>query len=156
MFSKDISWIDHLKEIVFEDPKGQRKTYSVLSHRPHKEGFLVFIEGVVDRTSAESLRAHLVYVAGSLFISDSGDSSFYLAEIEGFRVFDQGHSLGEIIGFGTNSVQDLIIVQIGKDKVEIPLVEDFLESIEFEQKEVHMNLPPGLVDIQIPSKKLID
>lgn len=111
------------------------------------------LEGIKDRTAAEELRAHLVYVAGSLFVSDRGDSSFYLAEIEGFKVFDQGRCLGEIVGFGTNSVQDLIIVQIDKHKVEIPLVEDFLESIEFEQKEVHMKLPLGLVEIQISSSK---
>lgn len=93
-----------------------------------------------------------MYVDSSLFISDSGDSSFYLLEIEGFAVFDQGRRIGEIVGFGSNSVQDLIIVQIDKDKVEIPLVEDFLIAIEFDQKEIHMNLPPGLIEVQLPQK----
>lgn len=93
-----------------------------------------------------------MYVAGSLFISASGDSSFYLSEIERFKVFDQGRCLGEIVGFGSNSVQDLIIIQIEKDKVEIPLVEDFLVAIEFGQREVHMKLPPGLVEVQLPHK----
>lgn len=97
-----------------------------------------------------------MYVAGSLFISDNGDSSFYLSEIEGFKVFDQDRCIGEVVGFGSNSVQDLIIVQIDKDKVEIPLVEDFLIAIEFEQKEIHMNLPPGLVEVQIPQKSEVN
>jgi 16S rRNA processing protein RimM len=152
VFSKDVSWIDQLKEIILEDLKGQRISFQVLSLRPHKEGFLVFLDRINDRTAAEKIRAHLVFVSAELFISDSGDNSFYLSEIEGFKVFDQTHYLGEIVGFGSNSVQDLIIIQIEKEKVEIPLVEDFLESIEFEKGEVHMKLPRGLVDVQINKK----
>jgi len=148
VFSKDISWINNLTEVILEDPKGQRNTYKVLSHRPHKEGFLATLEGVSDRTSAEKIRAQLVFVSASLFVSDTGDSSFYLTEIEGFKVFDQGRHLGEIVGFGSNTIQDLIIIQIDKDKIEIPLVADFLESIEFEKGEVHMKLPDGLIEIQ--------
>ncbi len=88
----------------------------------------------------------------SLFITEEGDSSFYLLEIEGFKVLDRGRLLGEIIGFGSNSVQDLIVVQVGQIKIEIPLVEAFLETIEFELREVHMNLPDGLIEAQSPKE----
>lgn len=149
VFSRDVSWINKLKEIVFEDAKGHRHPRLVRSLRPHKEGFLATLEGIDDRNSAELLRAQLVYVSSDLFTTESGDSTFYLAEIEGFKVFDQGQCLGSIIGFSSNSVQDLLVVELPQTqgKVEIPLVEDFLETIDFEKKEVHMILPPGLMDL---------
>lgn len=153
VFSKDISWIDGLTELVLEDAKGARQTFKIESHRPFKEGFLVFIEGVADRTEAEKFRAHLVYVSADLFVSDEGDEGFYLAEIEGFKVFDKEVLLGTIEGFGSNTVQDLIIVRMDIGTVEIPLVEDFLVEINFEKNEVHMKLPEGLVESQQDPKK---
>ncbi|MEY4616015.1 MAG: rRNA processing protein RimM [Pseudomonadota bacterium] len=153
VFSKDISWIDELTEVVFEDAKGQRTTHLVKSLRPFKDGFLVFIEGVNDRTEAEKLRAQLVYVSGSFFVSDEGDDTFYLAEIEGFEVYDDEVRLGIIEGFGTNTVQDLLHVRMDFGIAEIPLVEEFLVEIDFEEKKIFMELPEGLIEIQRESKK---
>lgn len=156
VFSKDISWIDGLKEVILEDIKSvQRKSYKVTSHRPHKEGFLAQLQDVKDRNDAELIRGQLVYVDGSLFVTDRGDESFYLSEIENFKVYDGEKFIGGIIGFSSNSAQDLIVVEIIAEKdevlrlrVEIPLVEDFLEFIDFEKGEVHMLLPPGLIESQ--------
>lgn len=153
VFSKDVSWIDRLKEIVFEDIKGVRKPYDVKSLRPFKEGFLVFVEGIEDRTAAEGLRSHLVYVSADLFVTDADDDSFYLVEIEGFKVFDQNQLLGDIEGFSTNNAQDLLLVRSDSGLLEIPLVEEFLLEIRFDEKEVHMQLPEGLAESQkVPQK----
>lgn len=153
VFSKDVSWIDELDELVLEDAKGQRITHVVRSLRPFKDGFLVFIEGVDDRTAAEKFRAHNVYVNGSLFISDEGDETFYLAEIEGFEVYDGELLLGVIEGFSSNTAQDLLLVRMDFGLAEIPLVEDFLVEIEFEEKKIFMELPEGLIDTQRDTKK---
>jgi 16S rRNA processing protein RimM len=148
VFSKDVSWIDDLKEIVLEDVKGVRKIFPVESLRPFKEGFLVFVKGITDRTAAEGLRGLLVYVDADLFTTDEGDESFYLVEIENFKVFDKEIPLGVIEAFSSNTVQDLLVVRMENGVVEIPLVEDFLVDIDFDKKEVHMDLPAGLIEVQ--------
>ncbi len=154
VFSKDVSWIHGLKELYLESLNGgDRRCFKVCSHRPHKEGFLVFIEGVNDRTEAERLRSQLVFVDGSLFETEEGDESFYLSEIEGFTVFDGDEMIGSIQGFGTNTVQDLLLVQTSWGTVEIPLVEEFLVEIDFEQNKIYMKLPEGLIEIQKTAQK---
>jgi 16S rRNA processing protein RimM len=153
IFSKDISWVDGLDEIVFESPQGVRKVCVVESLRPFKDGFLVFIEGVSDRSQAENFRSHLVYVSGAHFETDEDDESFYLAEIEGFKVFDKGTLLGVIEGFSSNTIQDLLLVRMDVGVIQVPLVEDFLVEIKFEEGELYMTLPEGLVEAQRePSK----
>ena len=81
VFSKDISWINNLTSIIFEDSKGNLKPFDVKSFKPYKSGFLVFLVGINDRTMAESLRSHLVWVLSDLFSTHDDDESFYLAEI---------------------------------------------------------------------------
>lgn len=153
VFSKDTSWLAKLKEITLEDAKGIKKSYQIISTRPYKQGFLVFIEGVADRTEAEKLRACLVHVDGTLFVSEEGDEGFYLVEIEGFKVYDQGVYLGTIEGFSSNGAQDLLIVGMSFGPIDIPLVADFLMDIDFDKKEVHMKLPEGLIEVQREAKK---
>ena len=153
VFSKDVSWIEELSELILENSKGEQSTFKVESHRPFKDGFLVFLAGISDRNEAENHRGKLVYVDSELFVTEDDDDSFYLAEIEGFKVFDKDKLLGTIVGFSSNTAQDLLIVEGVDLKVEIPLVEDFLESIDFEKLEVRMNLPEGLVESQQEPEK---
>lgn len=153
VFSKDVSWIDGLSELILENPKGEQSILKIESLRPFKDGFLVFIAGVTDRNEAENHRGKLVYVDAELFVTDDEDDSFYLAEIEGFKVFDKDKLLGTITGFSSNTAQDLLIVEGDGLKVEIPLVEEFLSAIDFDKQEVRMNLPEGLVESQQESEK---
>lgn len=153
VFSKDVSWIDELKEIILENAKGERRKFLITSLRPFKDGFLVFVEGITDRTAAEDLRSHLVYVDGELFVTEDGDESFYLAEIEGFTVFDGEAPVGVIEGFSSNTVQDLLLVRTDSGIAEIPLVEDFLVEIKFDERKIFMTLPEGLLDLHRDTKK---
>ncbi len=102
---------------------------------------------------AESLRSHLLWVLSDLFSTHDEDESFYLAEIENFSVFDQGSLVGVISGFGTNSIQDLLIIKSGENTFEIPLIEEFLDSIDFDAKKVHLKLPLGLLESQLKDIK---
>ena len=153
VFSKDVSWIDKLETLTLEDVKGVRTNHVVKHVRPFKDGFLVFIDDVNDRTQSENFRSRLVYVDSELFVTEDGDESFYLAEIEGFQVYDKNQLVGVIEGFGSNTVQDLLIVRLDSGVVEIPLVEDFLLEIQFEEKKLFMDLPEGLVESLKDSQK---
>lgn len=154
VFSKDISWTNKLDTLLLEDAKGERSEHRIQNLRAFKDGFLVVLEGVLDRTAAENLRSRLVYVSSHLFVSEEGEDSFYLLEIEGFKVFDKGLYIGIIESFSSNTVQDLLVVALENgSKAEIPLVEPFITDIRFEEGEVHMDLPPGLIEVQQVTKK---
>lgn len=154
VFSKDVTWIQGLQELILENSSTHdRKIFHISSLRPHKTGFLVLLDGISDRTEAEKLRSQLVFVDGKLFETEEGDDSFYLSEIEGFQVFDSEIYIGTINGFGTNTVQDLLVVKYENGNIEIPLIEEFLVQIDFEQGKVFMKLPPGLIEVQKTSKK---
>lgn len=66
-----------------------------------------------------------------------------------FKLKDVEHkTLGEIVDFSSNGVQDLLVVDAGGKKVEVPFVDDFIKKIDFKHQVVVMDLPEGLFDLE--------
>lgn len=143
--AKQADWLDDVTELVFATPAGESKTFLIESVRPHKDGLLVFLEGVTDRTQAEALRGSIVSVAAESLQAEPGER-LYLGELLGRKIEDATLGvLGPVVALGSNGAQDLLVVETSKGRFEIPLVDDFLKEITPEI--IHMDLPEGLLEI---------
>jgi len=144
IFSKDISWAEDLVECQLGD-----KIYQVQRWKPYKQGLMLKLVGVEDRTQAEKLKGQIFSIPEDLLESEEGDT-IYLSEIQNFTIVNtQGEELGHISGFSSNVAQDLLIVEKKSGgQAEIPFVEDFIVKIHFEEKKIEMNLPDGIWDLQ--------
>jgi 16S rRNA processing protein RimM len=125
------------------------RSFEVESARPHKDGLLVRLKGLSTRTEAEALRKAAVYVADEVLRSPPGEPIF-LRQILGFELVDPaGAGLGEISGFSSNGPQDLLEVsRPGRPVALVPFVDAFLIDIDFDKKQVRMDLPPGLLNLE--------
>lgn len=124
------------------------KRFALVSERPHKEGLIAVLEGVGDRNAAEAIAKSPVYVSNEVLVSENGEQIF-LHEILGFDVTDPaGQVLGRIEAFRDNGAQDLLEVRTGKGLSLVPFVDDFIVEIDFDKKQVRMDLPPGLIDAE--------
>jgi 16S rRNA processing protein RimM len=150
VFSGDVSWLKELKGFQLKDPvSGDVYDFSKVSAKPHKQGFILTIEGIIDRTEAEKYHGFHVLIPSDLLVAKAGET-IYLAEIENFEVKDaDGRLLGRIVGFSSNGAQDLLIVENKTSKAEIPFVEAFTKEINFEGKYLVMDLPEGLFDLNM-------
>jgi len=152
LFSKESAWSEKLEEFVLlRREKVENKTldvphrFSVKRLKNHKVGLILRPEELSDRTQAEGFRGALFQIPESLLVADEGDGIF-LKEIENFEVRADGKTLGPIIGFSSNGPQDIIQVKTKDGVVEILLVKEFIESIDYEGKVIEMKLPDGFLD----------
>ncbi|HMN68158.1 MAG TPA: ribosome maturation factor RimM [Bdellovibrionales bacterium] len=115
----------------------------------HKDGFIARLEGVNDRNASEALQRSGVYIPEEDLRSEAGERIF-LRQIQGFEVIDQTlGSIGRIEGFASNGPQDLLRVKGARPReILIPLVDAFLVQIDFDNERLHMDLPPGLIDVE--------
>lgn len=144
IFAKDISWADEMKQCQLGET-----TYEVQRWKPYKEGLLLKLKGIEDRTQAEKLRGQIFSIPQDLLQSEEGET-IYLSEIQDFTIVDSnGAVLGRITGFSSNVAQDLLVVEkaVG-GQAEIPFVENFIVEIDFEGKKIEMDLPDGIWDLQ--------
>lgn len=149
IFSKDTSWHKELKTFVIakDESRSGSRALTIEKAKPHKDGLIIKTKEINDRNQSEAIKGQLFFISEDLLSSDDGET-IYLSEIEGFEVqAEDGAVIGEIEGFSTNNIQDLLVVNTGKKTVEIPFVEAFIVDIDYEAEVIVMDLPPGLLTL---------
>ncbi|MEK2645610.1 ribosome maturation factor RimM [Bdellovibrio sp. BCCA] len=149
IFSGDITWAKKMKNFGLK-AKGSEEinNFSVERTKPFKKGFIVKAKEIADRTAAEGVEHMEFFVDDDLFVSKPGEG-IYLSEILNFKLKNPEQVvLGEIVGFSSNGVQDLLVVDIAGKKAEIPFVDAFIKKIDFKHQSIVMDLPEGLLDIE--------
>ena len=150
IFGGDISWAKRMKTFGLKAKDSDEiRTLTVERTKPFKKGLIVKAAEIADRTAAEGVEHLEFFVDDELLVSKPGETIF-LSEIKNFKLKDPEQTvLGEIVGFSSNGVQDLLVVETAAGKkVEIPFVDAFIKKIDFKHQAVVMDLPEGLFDIE--------
>ena len=76
----------------------------------------------------------------------------YVSDLIGCTVFDHAREIGRIedVQFGAGEAPLLIVANSAGKKFDVPLAEAYLESVDIAQRQVRMNLPEGMLDINAP------
>lgn len=107
---------------------------------------LIKFEDIDDTDSAKLLLGRELYFPMK-YITES-DPLNYGEGILGYKIYSAGKLVGTIEGVDDSTVNILfsVITESGEE-VLIPAVDDLVESIDDEKREIQMNLPEGLLDI---------
>lgn len=131
--------------------------FPIKNVRAHKNGLIMHSTSVKDRTAAEGYKGYFLAIPEEFLVSDEGES-YFLSEIEGFRVLEEKREIGVVTGFSHNGAQDLLIVSLvkgardgvnAKDEIEIPFVEELVIEVDEDAKTLHVDLPNGLIEVQL-------
>lgn len=154
VFSGDTSWDEDLTSFGLGTSEDDIQVYEVEKVKPYKDGLMLKPKNINNRNQSDELKGKLFFINEELLVSDEGET-IYLTEIEGFEVFDGKEKVGVITGFSSNGFQDLLVIERTKDNkpAEIPFVEDFVDEIDYDTKQVFMNLPEGLLELDASLKK---
>ncbi|NJL24037.1 MAG: 16S rRNA processing protein RimM [Calothrix sp. SM1_5_4] len=148
LFAGQVDWADGAETLsLLPSGAASLSAYSIEKLRPHKEGLIVQLKGVHTRNDSEALCKAQVFIAESLLEADPGEPIF-LHQIDGFEILaKEGRGLGQVVGFSSNGPQDLLVVRPhggGPDEL-VPFVDPFIVHIDFDKKQVTMDLPPGIL-----------
>jgi 16S rRNA processing protein RimM len=132
------------------EPNRIRRELEVQDFWPHK-GLLVFkFAGVDSISEAETL------VGCELQVPQSQRSELqagwnYVSDLVGCSVLDRERDIGRIedVEFGAGEAPLLIVRDVSR-RVEIPFAEAYLDSVDLERRQVRMNLPEGLLEVNAP------
>lgn len=117
---------------------------------PHKAHLVLKFAGVDSISDAEALLGCELQVPRSERAQlDPGWN--YISDLVGCVVFDGGSEIGRIedVQFGTGEAP-LLIVGAGGKRCEIPYAEAYLKSVNLEHKQIHMQLPEGMLELNAP------
>jgi 16S rRNA processing protein RimM len=76
----------------------------------------------------------------------------YVSDLIGCVVLDHGREIGRIedVQFGAGEAPLLTVADGAGKKLDVPFAEAYLESVDLAQRQVRMNLPAGLLEVNAP------
>jgi 16S rRNA processing protein RimM len=128
---------------------GTRRQLEIEGLWPHKGRLVLKFSGVESIDDAEPLiGCELQVPCAERAQLEPG--SVYVSDLVGCTVFDGECAVGTIsdVQFGAGEAPLLLVK--GDKEYEIPFAEAYLARVNLEQKQVRMNLPEGLLDVNAP------
>lgn len=146
LFAKKADWLENFTSAYLISPDAQEvREIEVLHAQPHRDGLIVRVKDLEDRTPAEALKGYALEIPSEMLVSQPGED-IYLDEIIGFKVIDSTTEIEtNVAGVASNGPQDLLVVSVNGEERMIPFVKDFIEKVDFEARTIRMNLPLGLL-----------
>jgi 16S rRNA processing protein RimM len=129
----------------------KRRELEVEDLWPHKEFLVLKFRGVDSISDAEALVGCELQVPSSQR-AELGAGWNYVSDLVGCAVFDHGREIGRIadVQFGAGEAPLLVVADGAGRKFEVPFAEAYLEAVDIARREVRMNLPQGMLEINAP------
>jgi len=121
--------------------------YTVISIRPHKNVFLMELDGLSSIEEAEQCRGAEIFIRKDTLKRENEDEYFWF-ELIGLRVFlNTGRYVGTLRDILTTGSNDIYVVRDGKTESMIPAIHDVVEEIDLENNRMIISEIEGLFDI---------
>ncbi|ERJ13494.1 ribosome maturation factor RimM [Haloplasma contractile] len=117
----------------------------VATHRVHKNYDLVKFKGLDNINDVEQYKGCTVHVHESQ-LDELDDGDYYYNDLIGSAVYGNDY-IGIVKDVLNHGASDLLVIKReSKKEVMIPFVEEFVETVDLEKKEIKINEIEGLID----------
>jgi 16S rRNA processing protein RimM len=138
---------------LFSLPKSgdARRELEVEDLWPHKGLVVLKFRGVDSMNDAELLIGSELQVP-SAERADLEPGWNFVSDLIGCAVLDRAHEIGRIedVQFGAGEAPLLIVANSAGKRFDVPFAEAYLEGVDVAQRQVRMNLPEGMLEINAP------
>ncbi len=137
-------------ESVFIDKNKNLIPFFIERSSLHKSTLLrVKFEDIDSEEDADKLLKSELYLPLE-FLPQLTGNKFYYHEIFGFEAEDLSFGLiGIIEGVNDSTNQAILEIDRNGSEILIPLIDDFIKSVDREQKKIILEVPEGLIDIYL-------
>ena len=140
-----------MKLFALPKEEASRRELQVEDLWPHKGLIVLKFRGVDSMNDAELLIGSELQVPGAER-ADLEPGWNYVSDLIGCVVLDHGREIGRIedVQFGAGEAPLLIVATSAGKKFDVPFAEAYLESVDTARRQVRMNLPEGLLEVNAP------
>jgi 16S rRNA processing protein RimM len=140
-----------MKLLVLAKSQDSRRELEVEDLWPHKGLLVLKFCGVDSMSEAELLIGSELQVPAAER-ADLKPGWNYVSDLIGCRVLDRAREIGRIeeVQFGAGEAPLLIVANGAGKKFEVPFAQAYLEGVDIAQRQVRMNLPEGMLEVNAP------
>lgn len=131
---------------VFLNLNARRKIYAVKKVRLTDNKIILKLEGIDDRTTAQSLKGALIE-RKLADLRKLSDNEYFIFDLIGLEVKDvAGEYLGELTDVLTLPANDVYIIKSGEKELLIPAIKEVIKHIDLNRREMIINPIDGLLE----------
>ena len=122
------------------------KTVTVADLKWFNNSPVVFLEGITDRTQAESLIKAILLIDQPLDVSPEEPEAWYDHQLVGLKVFRDGTEIGSVLRVDHMPAQDLLAIKHGEKETLLPFVKAFVPKVDVSAGLIEITPPGGLFE----------
>ncbi len=133
------------QSVILELVNGVQKLYSVRNcERINNKMILIDLEGINSINEAKPLLGSKVFIRRDI-LGNVSEDEYFLVDLIDMNVVDNNSGLiGKVIDVFATGAHDIYVVQDGENEIMIPAVEQFVKKIDFDKKEILVELIEGM------------
>ena len=134
------------ESVLLRSVSGETREYTVIDIRPHKNTFLMKLEGLQSKDEAEKCRDADVFVNKEAL--DRSDDEYFWYELLGLNVYlDTGQYVGTISEIIPTKAHDIYVVREGGKEICIPAIYEVVRDVDVANKKMVISALEGLLEL---------
>ena len=135
-------------EPVFLAMEGTRVPFFLTSLKERPDGrYVAGLDGITSPEQAQHILNLEVFIEENADTAE-GEGRILITELIGFTAIDEHYGpLGIVADILEYPQQDMLVIRSSTAELLIPLVEEYIVSLDIETRELRLNTPEGLIDL---------
>jgi 16S rRNA processing protein RimM len=126
------------------------KTVKVAELRFYNQSPVLFLEGIQDRSQAETLVKAILLIETDLEQLPEDPEAWYDHQLVGLTALVGEEVVGKVIRVDHLPAQDLLAIETSNGEVLVPFVKQIVPSVDIQKSQVVLTPPAGLFEINLP------
>ena len=145
-FSQSAASLLNAESVLFRLKTGDDYQLSVISARPHKNVFLVKLEGLTDINQAEPFRGAEIYIRKDSLVREEGE--YFWFELLGLKVFSSDDAfLGVVSQIIPSGNSEIYVVKNDDREIFLPATHQVINHIDLKNGKMMISVLEGLLDL---------
>jgi 16S rRNA processing protein RimM len=126
------------------------KTVKVAELRFYNQSPVLFLEGIQDRSQAETLVKAILLIETDLEQLPEDPEAWYDHQLVGLTALVGEEVVGKVIRVDHLPAQDLLAIETSNGEVLVPFVKQIVPSVDIQKSQIVLTPPAGLFEINLP------
>jgi 16S rRNA processing protein RimM len=126
------------------------KTVKVAELRFYNQSPVLFLEGIQDRSQAETLVKAILLIETDLEQLPEDPEAWYDHQLIGLTALVGEEVVGKVIRVDHLPAQDLLAIETSNGEVLVPFVKQIVPSVDIQRGQIVLTPPAGLFEINLP------
>jgi 16S rRNA processing protein RimM len=128
------------------------KTVKVAELRFYNQSPVLFLEGIQDRSQAETLVKAILLIETDLEQLPEDPEAWYDHQLVGLTALVGEEVVGKVIRVDHLPAQDLLAIETSNGEVLVPFVKQIVPSVDIQKGQIVLTPPDGLFEINLPGR----